>query len=243
MLIPSRYNHEVLYNGKRYLYNLLSVALVELQGKEDFLSFVEKQPELKGQFEQMGFLVESEVDEFDKYRYYHDCKRYGDAARKFKLELIPTYGCNLRCPYCYQRAAKRSLKMGVEGAERVLRFADGELSRMAGANAVDIVNIGLFGGEPMMDKDGIVRFCAGMREIGERVKLPITFDMTTNLTLLDETMVSMIRDFDVMTQVTIDGPRAFHDKRRVTTTGSGTYDLILANLKRLCNVGLSRLAG
>lgn len=240
MLIPSRYNHEVQCDGRRYLYNMLSVGLIELQDGMNIEDICKADPNAELQLKALGFLVEDGWDEFAKYQYFFDAKRYGEAPRRIKIVLIPTYGCNLRCPYCYQGQDKSSNRLGQEGAERILRFLDVETSRLKSNNAIDSINIGLFGGEPMMDKAAISRFCEGATAIANRVMIPIQFDMTTNLTLLDQQMVELIKRFSIFTQVTLDGPRQYHDKRRVTEYGVGTYDRILQNLKWLNEVGLKK---
>lgn len=239
-MVSSRYNHEFFYNGKRYLFNLLSVGLVELSDKGTLQEICKAHPEYVAPFKRMGFMVEDDCDEFSKYQCYYDSCRYGVGSRRFLLQLIPTYGCNLRCPYCYQGRQKASLKMGAEGVVRVLKFLDGELSRLKKANEVDRVSINLFGGEPMMDKGALQKFCEESFGIAKYYGLPISYDMTTNLTLLDEEMIALIRKFKIMVQVTIDGPKEFHDKKRITESGAGTYDRIVQNLIRLKRDGLTK---
>ena len=62
--------------------------------------------------------------------------------------------------------------------------------------------------------------------------------MTSNLTLLDDTIISLMKKYNISTQISIDGTREQHDKRRITKNGKGTYDVIMNNLKKLKEAGL-----
>ena len=52
------------------------------------------------------FIVEDDADEALEYLYYYDSSIFHLTSESFNLTLIPTYGCNLCCPYCYQGAKK-----------------------------------------------------------------------------------------------------------------------------------------
>jgi len=240
MLIPSRYNCEIICDGKRYLYNLLTVALVELTDIGSLEEICNTNTPLVGQLADMGFLVEDGFDEFDKYRYFFETKRFAEASRKFKLVLIPTYGCNLRCPYCYQGQEKNPIRMGESGADRVLNFMESEIAKLCASNSVDSIDVNFFGGEPLLDKDGVVRFCDGAAMLAERMHLPIRFDMTTNFTLLDKRIEDLIRRREMFVQVTIDGPQELHDKRRMSANGEGSYSKIIGNLRQMHEDGLTK---
>ena len=241
MVKRSKYNFEFEFDGRKFLYNLLNTSLVELT--EDVLAEGLRDPNSKvaQSLVSNGFLVSEDVDETQKYEHYYDATRFGVASRFLKITLIPTYGCNLACPYCYQGQEKRIEKMDVAGVERVLRFLEHSLVEGKNADAFSKVAISLYGGEPMMAKEALEAFCAGAYNAVRCHDLPVFFDMTTNLTLLDDKMIDLIGRYSVETQVTIDGPQLFHDKRRIYRDGRGTFDDIVKNLQRLNDCGLSRL--
>lgn len=241
MLTRSQYNFEFHFEGRQFLYNLLTTALVELT--EDVLSEGIELPSssLARSLVQNGFLVNEGCDEGLKYENYFDVTRFGIMSRILKIILIPTYSCNLACPYCYQGQNKKVEKIDISGAERVLHFLDYATAEGKNNDAINKVAISLYGGEPMMDKEILEFFCAGAYATVHGCELPITFDMTTNLTLLDDKMISLIKKYSIATQVTIDGPKYFHDKKRISRDGQGTFDIILGNLQRLKENGLSKL--
>ena len=93
----------------------------------------------------------------------------------------------------------------------------------------------------MMDKLALNTFCVGAFSIAHEHELPIKFNMTTNLTLLDSSILNLIDKYQIELQVTIDGIKTLHDKRRIFKNGEGTYDIIIKHLKELAQSDLSRL--
>ncbi len=239
MVKESQFNFTFDFEGRKYLYNLLSTSLIEMT--EDVLSKGLKCPssDLAKSLVLNGFLVDENLDESLEYGYYFDMTRMGVASRNLKVTLIPTYSCNLACPYCYQGQDKHIEKMDFGGVERVLYFLDHVTTDGKNNDAINKVSISLYGGEPMMDKEAIEVFCTGAYAIAHDYELPVSFDMTTNLTLLDDKMISLIKKYKIAIQVTIDGPKYYHDKKRIYRSGLGTFDDIIKNLQRLKENGLS----
>lgn len=241
MLTKSQYNFEFEFEGRSFLYNLLTTSLVELT--EDVLSKSIETPasSLAQSLVQNGFLINEGLNESLKYGNYFDMARFGIASRTLKITLLPTYACNLACPYCYQGQNKRTKKMDATGAERVLHFLEDAAREGRQTDSIDKVAASLYGGEPMMDIVGVEFFVRGASAIADAYELPILFSMTTNLTLLDDKVIALVREYNIEIQVTIDGPKYFHDKRRIYRDGRGTFDDIIKNLQKLCCAGLSHL--
>ena len=241
MLGKSRYNFEFGFEGRQFIYNLLTTSLVELS--DDVLTKGVGLPSsaLAQTLVENGFFNDKDFNEELQFEYYFDATRFGSASRILKITIIPTYSCNLACPYCYQGQNKHIEKMGCPGTERVLHFLDHVVTEGKNTDTINSVSISLYGGEPMMDKEALEMFCAGACEIAHGCELPITFDMPTNLTLLDDKVIRLIKKYKIATQVTIDGPKYFHDKKRIYSDGRGTFDDIIFNLQRLRDNGLSEL--
>lgn len=62
--------------------------------------------------------------------------------------------------------------------------------------------------------------------------------MTSNFTMIDESLIDFIEEYDISTQVSIDGTPEQHDLRRKTKAGSGTYKTIVSNLDKMRGRGL-----
>lgn len=63
---------------------------------------------------------------------------------------------------------------------------------------------------------------------------PLTFSITTNASLLTESIMEYFVANDVNVLVSLDGPKEIHDyNRKNCFDGAGTFDLVFSNLKRL----------
>ncbi|MBQ7577193.1 MAG: radical SAM protein [Synergistaceae bacterium] len=84
----------------------------------------------------------------------------------------------------------------------------------------------LYGGEPLLaeNKDIIRYICEKCREND------MTIRATTNGTDLDK-YLDLIQEFKFTNlQITVDGPKEIHDKRRFFADGSGSFDKIMNNI-------------
>ena len=134
--------------------------------------------------------------------------------KRESITFILTYGCNFRCPYCFE--ADNPSIHGVITKEMV----DAALS-MTDDN---LKNIGLFGGEPLLP---------GNRDILEyifKVKRDVKYNITTNGYYLLE-FFDLLKSIDIsFIQVTLDGAESTHNSRRYLANGSPTYDKIMRGI-------------
>ena len=147
--------------------------------------------------------------------------------RELHLILLPTEACNFRCVYCYESfRLKRMEPWVVQGVKRLIG------RRAAGLRAL---SISWFGGEPLLALDvmeDVLRHVGNLRR--EFPSLEFTSDATTNASLLTRPVLERLAALQVRRyQVTFDGPREFHDRKRVLAGGRGTFDRIWGNLLAL----------
>ena len=141
-----------------------------------------------------------------------------------KITLSLTHNCNLTCRYCY--AGKKFKKeMPLETAKKIIDFA------MEITPPGEKITFGLFGGEPLLCFTRI-------KEIVEYIDLkrqtstnPISINITTNGTLLDEPMLGYIKDTGIDLCVSIDGPAHIHNLNRRYKDGRGSYDDVIRKLR------------
>lgn len=57
--------------------------------------------------------------------------------------------------------------------------------------------------------------------------------MTTNGTLLDDEVISVIKRYNFGLMVSLDGPKERHDRQCSTRAGVGSFDLAVAGIKKL----------
>ena len=238
----SIYNFLFNNKGNHYIYNLLTTAIISLD--EETYSKISKNDIQLLSFEEIltlqeqGFVVDADADEPKKYQYYYDKTRYDTTSKILALCFIPTYGCNLACPYCYEGKNKSFKKIEQEDIDSILSFYKKKLQEGQKSSPITQVEILLYGGEPLMDLPSLEYFCQGIEEISKQYSIEVYFSMVSNLTLLNQKSIDLIRKYKILTQVSIDGTKEEHDTRRIYSNGLGTYNLIQENLAKLVNAGL-----
>jgi uncharacterized protein len=158
--------------------------------------------------------------------------------------LMPTYQCNLRCPYCFQDHMRTKpeyshlLKvMDRKMADRILKgMRNIEAAHGYGEDAEIVRNLTFFGGEPLLAKSRpIVQYFIEQLRARGRVDL----SAVTNATELDayEDLLDPKNGIAAL-QVTLDGPPKEHDRRRIYADGSGSFDRIAKNLTMALDKGV-----
>lgn len=139
------------------------------------------------------------------------------------LELFLTENCNLACDYCFVRN-KRPKKMSFEDIVAAINFlvfysADKKL-----------LNITLFGGEPLMEKENIykvVDYCEKIKnESGNKI---FSISITTNGTLITEELLQRTQG-KVNYLLSIDGDQETHDASRKFSNGKGSFQTIVSKI-------------
>ena len=151
--------------------------------------------------------------------------------------VIPTYNCNLRCTYCYER----TYKIEKENEERTIKIIDEQYKRINEIvekykeknKGIDnkLIRITIMGGEPLLKTNkNIVKHIIDMAK-----QKGYTIDAVTNGVDLDEFVDLLDDDCVDHIQVTLDGSRNIHDKRRIFANGKGSFDIIIKNIELALN--------
>ena len=241
----SRYNIKFEFEGKEYLYNTLSTALVEIDkaiaDSIELNDFSNLDSKYINELSQLHFVVEDEAKEEMDYMYYFNSMKYRIGAKSLGLIFIPTYSCNLLCPYCLQGAKKDKKIVSDENLARVLSFVKKRLDESR-KEAVTIrkINVTIYGGEPLMAKRQVIAFCNRLHTIAESEGIEPSIQIISNCTLLDDEIMDLMKRYNTSIQVSIDGNKNEHDKTRIKHDGSGTFDTIVEKLKKLNDKGLKK---
>jgi uncharacterized protein len=142
--------------------------------------------------------------------------------------LVLTHDCNLACTYCYAGAKERRVMPDHVAAAGIdLAFQ--------GFGPVDL---GFFGGEPLLRFDQLVAIAHHARSRAEREGRAITLSVTTNGTLLTRERVEVLRELGVRITLSIDGNREAHDATRPTRNGRSSFDATVRGARGLIDAGL-----
>jgi uncharacterized protein len=155
------------------------------------------------------------------------------ALTETQLVVVPSFGCNLACAYCYQELfdpAGAGL-ITPEAIDAFFRWVDEH--HLRGPLKPYLT---LFGGEPLRDtpahRDRIERLLSGAAGRGLKVAVVTNgHDLAAYVPALSDGTVKEV-------QVTLDGPRDLHDARRPHRDGRGTFDRIVAGVEALVAAGV-----
>ncbi len=158
------------------------------------------------------------------------------SSRRPDYIVMPTYDCNLRCPYCFQDHMRTDASYGhllrVVTRPMIDRIiaAVPHIERRAGVDpdSEQPRHVVLFGGEPLLarSRPAVKYLMDSFRALGET-----TFQAVSNGTELDAYADLLGPGGIALIQITVDGVRESHDRRRVHADGSGSYDATMRNIE------------
>lgn len=207
---------------KSEIYNS-EVALSDIEIKKEFYKIAKSgceslsTPMTKVLHEQKLLANQSEIRNYlDEYR--------SVLEHTFKAIIMPTEGCNFRCPYCYENHLPITMTRHL--FEQVLSYVSEQCLKY------NNVIISWFGGEPTLCVDNVIEACSTIQELQQKYGFQYQSDMTTNGYLLNEKLFHELYAVGIKRyQITIDGRN--HDKTRPHVSGKGTLDVIMKNIASL----------
>lgn len=140
------------------------------------------------------------------------------------VTIMPTEGCNFRCPYCYESHIPNT--MFRETLDQIMSYISHQASNFK------YIQLNWFGGEPTLCKDVVLEVSDFLRRLGAEKGFKFASNMTSNGYLLDRNSFVEYYDKGITDyQITLDGWN--HDKTRPHVSGRGTLETILFNLKAI----------
>lgn len=138
------------------------------------------------------------------------------------LILEVTQSCNLRCKYCLfddQNQMKRqhgNISMDEDVAYKAIDLL------ATNSKCKDEVALTFYGGEPLLKFDLIKKAVEYAREIMSSKS--ISFSLTTNGTLLTESIAKYFAENNFNLVISLDGPKMYHNEYRILKNGEGSFD-------------------
>lgn len=148
--------------------------------------------------------------------------------KTLNLIILPTEKCNFRCIYCYENFSNGKMDQVIVGKIQELIKEN--------LNYFKQLHISWFGGEPLLAFDIIKKISRYAIQTCKEMKKPYSSYITTNgYYLTTDVAKELIKLHVTKFQITIDGGRNTHNKKRKLKNGEGTFDTILRNLLDIKN--------
>src|ERR1700754_2573829 len=217
----SHYTHLIpLSDGNGVVYNGRSGALVKLSpgafercgtimkssapGKPLSSSF--EREDLFAHLIAGNFVVEADFDELAFIEEQYQRERQHS---QFLLTILPTFGCNLGCDYCF--VGKKKGAMDHEKQEQIIKF----VTERFAAQKFPSMAVDWFGGEPLLALGAIERLSEAFLDLCRRYDTPYSAQVITNGTMISDRAVEVMHKAQIdRLQITLDGLREIHDQRR-----------------------------
>lgn len=168
-----------------------------------------------------GFLIDDDKDEINILKQRHD---YAQNHQNYcALQIAVTMQCNFGCPYCYENEDNISLSSRKQDA--IINYITQNINKW------DRLCLDWFGGEPLLRPNIIKNLSKRAMALCEKTGTRYLATIITNGYLLNRKNLNILKKYHVREiQVTLDGGRETHDKRRFLKNGKGTFDTIVSNL-------------
>lgn len=192
-------------------------------------------PELYAELVKGRGIVSDDEDEFESLK--RISYEVENSRKSYRLIINPTMDCNFKCWYCYESHIAGS-KMESETLRRVLLMISDIIDSQDGLESFDL---SFFGGEPLLQYNKIVRpILDHCRYKCRHSGVHLSVGFTSNAYIINDSIIAHLTENDEPKsfQITLDGNRERHDKTRFAVRGKGSYNIILANVKRLIDCGI-----
>ena len=226
-----------LSDGWRILYNTLNGAIMLID--TDLKNHLEKgnisaiPADILNNLIEEEFLVYQDLDELKYYQYLLNKAIY--ASDTLSSVILTTYDCNLACIYCYERQENviKPIYMSIETAKDVAEY----IERRAKTIRPKRLSIALYGGEPLLNIDAGITILERLKKYCSENNVKIGNGLITNGTLITREIIERLQEYNLASiQVSIDGTKEIHDKRRPFRDGRGSFDIIMKNISEIVDV-------
>jgi uncharacterized protein len=148
-----------------------------------------------------------------------------------EVHLEVTNCCNLSCKYCYVKTIhKNKIDVSDHMSIKIVEDIINEIARDSTFHTVKIV---FHGGEPLLvDSQWYEKVFPLIKNIFAKVNKKAILCIQTNLTLLSDAMLDLIKKYRVIISTSIDGPEDVHNTYR------GLFRKTAENIKKINEIGL-----
>lgn len=210
----SAYNLYIPQKNSIAIFNTRTSNIVELDSPMIIAEYVED-------LLRLGMIVTKETSELKQLEEEYNNRSLH--CNCFNAIVAITLDCQCRCFYCYETHPKVYMDDRTKGSliELVKKHAS------LGEN----INIVWYGGEPLLDFQTIVELTTRFKLICKEYDVNYSAQMISNAYGFDNRIISQIDDLKIKeVQITLDGLREEHNKRRPVIGDKDPFEKIINNI-------------
>lgn len=176
-----------------------------------------------------GYLSSTRIEKIE-----HPMSKLIHSYLSCKLQSIclqVTQDCNLRCEYCvysggYSNRTHNKKEMNFDTAKKAVDFL------IANSTESDIVCIGFYGGEPLLNFELIKKTVEYVTQ--KYTGKEYYFALTTNGTVFTDDCLAFLEEYKFAITISIDGNKEIHNvNRKFKNSEVGSYDIIMDNIRKI----------
>jgi len=176
-----------------------------------------------------GFLVKD--PEKEKREFLHYVDELNALNKSLSIKLVMNLDCNLACRYCFEGTRKGKHYMTKQTADDFISCVKDTISRQEDIREILIT---YYGGEPLLSKELIISISERLKSFARDRGLRLKLFLMTNGTLLTKETVKRMKPLGLKEAcITLDGPAHIHNSFRPFKNGSGSFDMILKNIREI----------
>lgn len=143
------------------------------------------------------------------------------------LIVVLNMDCNFACVYCFEGDMKGKHYMSDQTAEQLVDFVKKQFAE----HKKDLV-VDFYGGEPLLSIGRIKSISRSLKSFTESRGASYNFSLVTNGSLFKRRVAEELASLGLKrVKITIDGPAETHNRYRPFTSGAGSFDAIIKNIK------------
>jgi uncharacterized protein len=181
-----------------------------------------------------GFVVEDRQAERRRLEEFFTTVR--EDGSELRVTVLTTLQCNFACEYCIQGDHgdynRHAAKMSLETAARVAGWCEERLGSVGPSTFV----LTFFGGEPLLNLPVVYYLAERLWQACRARDVRMIINVITNGLLLTPEVVDRLHPLGLNgVKITLDGDRDSHNRMRPLRGGQGTFDKIIANIRRVAD--------
>ncbi len=140
-----------------------------------------------------------------------------------------SFGCNLRCEYCFYLCKKDIFRGSHMMSGEVLERMISSFLKLD----MPVYSFGWQGGEPTLMGLDFFRKATEFQQKYGRSGQQVSNGLQTNGTLLNDEWCRHLAEYNFLVGLSIDGPPEIHDKHRLTADGRGSHSMVMKGMDAL----------